>query len=87
MQNIKYLFHPTGRCDQENLSRTFPSWRNRLPVSLEQEIHDIDGKRIEKKEVDHPRREMEKTPSSIKEVKVIPTAKKYIVFQDLKELI
>ena len=87
MQNIKYLFHPTSRCNQENLSRTFPPWWNRLPVSLEQEIHDVDGKRIEKKEVDHPPTRNGKDPVEHKRGKGDSNSEKYIVFQDLKELI
>ena len=87
MQNIKHFFHPTGRCDQENLSRAFPPWGNRPPVSLEQEIHDIDRKCIQKKEVDHPPTRDGKDPIEHKRGKGDPNSEKHIVFQDLKELI
>ena len=87
MQDIKYFFHPTGRCDQEDLSRTFPPWWNRFPVSLKQEIHGIDGKGIKKKEVDHPPTRDRKDPIEHKRGKGDPNSEKHIVFQDLKELI
>jgi len=87
MQNIKYLFHPAGRCQKKNLSPTLSTRRNRSAVSLEQEIHDIDSKGIEKKEVDHSPARNGKDPIKHKRGKCDPNSEKHIVFQDLKKLV